>query len=62
MYFPQDKKDPIWVLERLTRKVPPIPPKDAAVADADQCQPTADSSGAPMGNTVGIPETYADSS
>lgn len=31
--FPQDKEDPIWVPERLTRKVPPIPPKDATVAD-----------------------------
>lgn len=62
MCFPQDKEDPIWVPERLTQKVPPIPPKDATVADADQREPTADSSGAPMGNTVGIPETYADSS
>lgn len=58
--FPQDRQDPLWVPERLTRRCNKN--EDPAVADTSRCDPSAGPSGAPVGDTIGVPETHADTS
>ena len=62
--FPQNRTDPVWVPERLTRKCNKTSqdedsPADAAVADPESGNTNPD--GSAMGDTVGVPETNASS-
>ncbi|KAL6033681.1 hypothetical protein STEG23_035101 [Scotinomys teguina] len=54
-----DQQDPVWVLERLTRRIQHVATKDdAGCPDNAPGMPTRED-GIKMGNTVGIPEANA---
>ncbi|EGW03671.1 Retrovirus-related Gag polyprotein [Cricetulus griseus] len=59
--FPQDQQDPVWVPERLIRKIQHEEHHECQHGDASA--PSHDEStgdgGAEMGDTVSIPKTYA---
>ncbi|ERE70027.1 hypothetical protein H671_6g16683 [Cricetulus griseus] len=65
-FCPEDQSEPVWVPERLTRRVPAsedgenhkqtnVPDADDHDGDADQ----QDNRRTPMGDSVGVPETTA---
>ena len=58
--FPQDQQDPLWVAERLTRRYNKN--EDPAAADTSWCDPNGGPNGTPVGDTIGVPETHADTS
>ncbi|KAL6034388.1 hypothetical protein STEG23_017382, partial [Scotinomys teguina] len=57
-----DRKDPIWVPERLVRKVQPqLPDDEVDITAAAAATPSpAESHGATLGDSVCIPEADAD--
>lgn len=56
--FPQDRQDPLWVPERLTRRCNKN--EDLAVPDTSLRDPVASPDGASMGDIISVPETHTD--
>ena len=50
--FPQDGENPIWVPERLTRRVAPAPLQDVAMDADDSHESPADTGKTTMGDPV----------
>lgn len=58
--FPQDKPDPVWVPERLVRKVQDAPPPKNTPDAPDDCGGDAGDDGASLGNPVRVSKADAD--
>lgn len=59
--FPQDKQDPIWVPERLVRKVQQQPEDAGDDLSASPHEDAAGNIGKEMGNTFCVPQANASS-
>jgi len=58
--FPQDQQDPLWVPEILKRRYNKN--EDPAAAHTSQSDPNDGPNGTPVGDSIGVPETHADTS